>query len=224
MRCWWRSRGDEPGTRVEFELFDAIGEAFRSGRYFDVFIEYAKAAQEDILCRITAVNRGPEPAALHILPHLWFRNSWSWGYSIDRPELRSAGCPARPPCGVNHKHLGNRFWYADVAPAATRCFCSPRTRRTWSGFLAFPTRSRYVKDAFHEAVIGGQARPGQRRRIRHQGRGALPVGDSTGRDRWSSAPGSWTGHSRSLRWIAIRSSTSGGKRPTRFTTRCIGQA
>jgi hypothetical protein len=61
----------------EFELFDAIGDDFRAGRYFDVFVEYAKAGPEDVLCRITAHNRGDTPAPLHILPHLWFRNTWS---------------------------------------------------------------------------------------------------------------------------------------------------
>ncbi|MGB9605381.1 MAG: glucosidase, partial [Bryobacteraceae bacterium] len=55
----------------EFELIDALRETFAAGRYFDVFIEYAKAGEEDILCRITAVNRGPDPAPIHILPHLW---------------------------------------------------------------------------------------------------------------------------------------------------------
>ena len=65
---------------MEFELIDALGDAFAAGRYFDVTIEYAKAEEEDILCRITAVNRGPESAPLHILPQIWFRNEWSWGY------------------------------------------------------------------------------------------------------------------------------------------------
>ena len=81
----------------EFELFDAIADAFRAGRYFDVFIEYARADQEDILCRVTAINRGAKPAALHILPHLWFRNTWAWGYSDDRPELQAVSF-ASPPC------------------------------------------------------------------------------------------------------------------------------
>ncbi len=77
-----RTRRDQ-----EFELIDALGEAFASGRYFDVVVDYAKADQEDILCRITAHNRGPEPAELHILPHAWYRNTWSWGYGTERPAL-----------------------------------------------------------------------------------------------------------------------------------------
>ncbi|MBV8231742.1 MAG: glucosidase, partial [Planctomycetaceae bacterium] len=105
-----RSRSDR-----EFELFDAIGDAFRAGRFFDVFIEYAKVDQEDILCRVTAINRGPEPAPLHVLPHVWFRNSWSWGHSPDRPELRGE---RNASVRVRHKHLGERRWYADVRPHA----------------------------------------------------------------------------------------------------------
>ena len=64
---------------------------FADGRYFDVFIEYAKAGQEDILCKITAHNRGPEPAPLHILPQIWFRNTWSWGHSTARRNSRLPG-------------------------------------------------------------------------------------------------------------------------------------
>ena len=100
----------------EFELADAIGDALRAARYFDVFVEYAKADQEDILCRVTAINRGPEPAELHVLPHAWFRNTWSWGHDPRRPELRADG-PGR--VRVEHRHLGERWWYVDTEP------CSP---------------------------------------------------------------------------------------------------
>src|SRR3954469_25487299 len=72
-------------TDPEFELLDTG--VFEGDRYFDVFVEYAKAAPEDILIRITAVNRGPEPAPLDILPTIWFRNRWSWDGTTDRPSL-----------------------------------------------------------------------------------------------------------------------------------------
>src|SRR5689334_19014791 len=64
------------GNGPEFELLDTG--AFTDDRYFDVFVEYAKAAEEDICIRIEAFNRGPDPAPLHIIPHLWFRNTWAW--------------------------------------------------------------------------------------------------------------------------------------------------
>ena len=78
-----RNRGPErAGVRVDRRP----DQVFPENRYFDVFVEYAKADQQDILCRITAINRGPDPAPLHILPQLWFRNDWSWGYGRERPR------------------------------------------------------------------------------------------------------------------------------------------
>jgi len=80
-----RRRGkDQP----EFELLDTG--VFADNRYFDVFVEYAKADVEDILIRITALNRGPQAATLHLLPSLWFRNTWSWGKDPRRPSVRIA--------------------------------------------------------------------------------------------------------------------------------------
>src|SRR4029078_12125806 len=73
---------------MEYELLDTG--VFDEDRYFDVFVEYAKASPEDILIQITVCNRGPEPAALHVLPTLWFRNVWSWGGEPRRPLLRQA--------------------------------------------------------------------------------------------------------------------------------------
>jgi hypothetical protein len=70
----------------EFELLDTG--IFADNRYFDVFVEYAKAATADILIRVSIVNCGPEPASLHILPTLWFRNTWSWGRDKSKPLLR----------------------------------------------------------------------------------------------------------------------------------------
>ncbi|MEK7785197.1 MAG: glucosidase, partial [Chloroflexota bacterium] len=70
---------------LEFELVDTG--VFHENRYFDVFVEYAKAGPDDILIRLTAINRGPEAAPLHILPTLWFRNTWSWGRDSRRPAL-----------------------------------------------------------------------------------------------------------------------------------------
>src|SRR5262249_27520142 len=74
----------------EFELVEPG--AFDDGRYFDVLAEYAKAAPDDILIRLTIANRGPEAARLHLLPTLWFRNTWSWGSAYEeghwpRPRL-----------------------------------------------------------------------------------------------------------------------------------------
>ncbi len=74
-------------NELEYELLDTG--IFEGDRYFDVFVEYAKAGPEDILIKISVANRGPEPAALHLLPTLWFRNTWSWPGAGSKPELRA---------------------------------------------------------------------------------------------------------------------------------------
>ena len=70
----------------EFELWDT--DVLRENRFFDITIEYAKAAEDDILIRATVTNHGPEAAPIHLLPTLWFRNTWSWGWDDRRPNLR----------------------------------------------------------------------------------------------------------------------------------------
>ena len=82
--------GQRDQSQPEYELFDALQDTFLANRYFDVFIEYAKAGPEEILCRITAVNRGPDAAPIHILPHLWYRNTWSWEPAAFKPAIQWA--------------------------------------------------------------------------------------------------------------------------------------
>jgi hypothetical protein len=142
---------DEP----EFELLDALRDVFEEGRYFDVFVEYAKAGQEDILCRITAVNRGPDPAPIHVLPHLWYRNDWSWGHGHSRPELRVAGPGA---VVTEHRHLGQRWWYVDGEGESE----DPPllfTENETNAQLLFGSENatEYVKDGIHDAVVHGLA-------------------------------------------------------------------
>jgi hypothetical protein len=87
-----RRRGRED---PEYELIDALRDTFEGNRYFDVFIEYAKSREEDILCRFTVINHGPEPAPIHILPHLWYRDNWSWKF--DRHDARLHGTSNESP-------------------------------------------------------------------------------------------------------------------------------
>ena len=101
--------GRRSKTDPEFELIDALADAFAENRYFDVFIEYAKVGEEDILCRITAVNRAPDPAPIHILPHIWYRNTWSWGYDRPRPRLQATDSKT---VYTKDRHLGERWWWA----------------------------------------------------------------------------------------------------------------
>src|SRR5581483_11888212 len=96
----------------EYELLDTG--IFDQDRYFDVFVEYAKAAPEDLLIQISIFNRGPEPAALHVLPTLWFRNIWSWEENVARPVLRQVGAgDTAGAIAVSHSELGERFLYCE---------------------------------------------------------------------------------------------------------------
>jgi hypothetical protein len=88
----------------EYELLDTG--VFRSDRYFDVFVEYAKAAPDDVLIRITVCNRGPNPASLHVLPTLWFRNTWSWPDVGPKPEVRTVAGEERRAILARHAAPG----------------------------------------------------------------------------------------------------------------------
>ena len=137
----------------EFKLFDALEDVFREQRYFDVFVEYAKTAAEDILCRIHVVNRGPEAAPIHVLPHLWYRNTWAWNGGA-RPTIESAdGGAAR----TEHSILGERWWYVRAADGteATLLFVENDTNTERLFGVANPIP--YVKDGIHEAVVTGRA-------------------------------------------------------------------
>jgi hypothetical protein len=142
----------------EFELVDALADSFREHRFFDVTVEYAKAAGEDILCLISVVNRGPDAAPIHILPHVWMRNTWSWGYDRSRPELRAAG-PAT--VRVEDRHLGERWWHAESdcpggeGGAAGLLFTDNTTNRR--RLHGTDNVDRYVKDGIEDAVVRGRA-------------------------------------------------------------------
>ena len=135
----------------EYELLDTG--VFAEDRYFDVLIEYAKATPEEICIRITATNHGPDPAPLHLLPTLWFRNSWSWGYDPDKPTIKKA---AEGLIQTQHKRIGERYLLCggDFAPQELLF-----TENETNGKKLFDSTnaSPYVKDAFHARVIDGDA-------------------------------------------------------------------
>jgi hypothetical protein len=122
----------------EFELIDAG--VFEGDRYFDVLVEYAKAAPDDVLVRITATNRGPESAELHLLPTLWYRNTWSWDAGgPERPTLRAADTAGGfEVIEGDHASLGARWLYCEGRPSSS----SRRTTRTSSACTAGQTRAR----------------------------------------------------------------------------------
>ncbi len=140
-----RKRGrSEP----EYELLDTG--VFQESRYFDVFIEYAKSDWEDILIKITAYNRGPEAAVLHLLPTLWFRNTWSWGKDLRRPVARrAADLPGGVCAEVEHWQYGKRWLLAAGRPELL--FTENETN--YVKLFNYRERVPYVKDAFHEYLV-----------------------------------------------------------------------
>jgi hypothetical protein len=130
----------------EFELLDTG--VFNDNRYFDVFVEYAKADTEDILIKITVANRGPEPANLHLLPTVWFRNTWSWGGS-KRPELHQASPAPDPVIELNHGQPGNRWLYCEGSPELL--FTENETNI--SRLFGVENRGSYVKDGINDYIV-----------------------------------------------------------------------
>ncbi|MEX2147934.1 MAG: glucosidase [Candidatus Rokuibacteriota bacterium] len=135
----------------EYELLDTG--VFDGDRYFDVTVEYAKASTDDILMRLTAVNRGPDPATLHLLPSVWFRNTWSWEPGAPRPRLR-AGEDRRGYRIIECEHhsLGRRWLAAEGAPELLFTDNDTNTERLYGvrGSAAF------VKDGINDCVVAGR--------------------------------------------------------------------
>ncbi|WP_437203817.1 MGH1-like glycoside hydrolase domain-containing protein [Planctomicrobium sp. SH664] len=143
-------------NQPEFELIDTG--IFNDNRYFDVFVEYAKASPDDILIRLTVVNRGPETATLQLLPTLWFRNSWSWGCEHDgcdpKPHMQQRG-PGEVGC--EHVTLGKFRFFAGADPAGnTPDFLFTQNETNYQRIFQTANSSPQVKDSFHDYVIHGQ--------------------------------------------------------------------
>jgi hypothetical protein len=130
----------------EFELIDTG--AFDADRYFDVFVEYAQVEPGDVLIRITAHNRGRASAPLHLLPQLWFRNTWNWNSDAYRPELVLCDAGA---VQARHADLGVHYLYASGAPEFLFTENESNSERLWN----VPNATRFVKDAFHRRVVDG---------------------------------------------------------------------
>jgi hypothetical protein len=129
----------------EYELLDTG--VFEGDRYFDVFLEYAKSGPDDILVKITVANRGPDAARLHVLPTLWFRNTWSWGTGGPKPALRESGGTIR----ASHPQLGDYTLACEGAPELLFSENESNVSRLWGQANAAP----WVKDSFHRYVVSG---------------------------------------------------------------------
>jgi hypothetical protein len=132
---------------MEYELIDTG--IFDGDRYFDVFVEYAKASAEDILIKISVHNRGPESATLHLLPTLWFRNTWAWGRSVPKPVLSVVD---RQQIHAFDPELGDYTLYYEGSADPLFTENESNAARLWGQ----PNATPYVKDAFHEFVIAGR--------------------------------------------------------------------
>ncbi len=139
-----RRRGRED---PEFELVDTG--VFDDHRYWAITADYAKAGPYDMCVKITVANRGPEPATLHVLPTLWFRNTWAWGLPGrgDPPTLRGTG----PRLIGEHQRLGRLVLTGDGAPTPLVCDNDTNAERLWGR----PGRSAYPKDGINDHVVHG---------------------------------------------------------------------
>ncbi len=142
----------ENGARTredpEYELLDTG--VFAKNRYFDISVEYVKASPTDILMQVTAINRGPEAAPLHLLPTLWFRNTWSQASKTEKPRLRRLN-PAKEYQVLEavEKDLGNYYFYSEGE--GRQLFTENETNEKRLNGAKNP--SPYVKDAFHAHII-----------------------------------------------------------------------
>jgi hypothetical protein len=147
-----RRRGKE---QTEYELADTG--VFDEGMYFDVLFEYAKQSPNDILIRITAANRGPQAAALHLLPTVWARNTWRWGCEHE-------GCWIRPrfhrvdeaEVRIDHVSLGKFLFAVDPGSGGTPKFLFTENETNSERIFGAPNPAPYAKDGFHEYLINGR--------------------------------------------------------------------
>lgn len=130
----------------EFELLDTG--IFEGDRYFDVYVEYAKHTPEDILIQIQVINRGPEAHPLHLLPTLWFRNTWAWEPQSPKPYLQAI---SDHQVEAKHPTLGGRWWYCEAPQALLFTENETNHQRLFGVANASP----YTKDGFHDYLIQG---------------------------------------------------------------------
>jgi hypothetical protein len=138
----------------EFELIDTG--AFDGHRYFDVALTYAKASPDDICLRVDCTNRGPDPAPLHVLPTIWFRNTWAWGRDDRRPGLAAGNGPDEAGTGVvvvDHGASGRLWLQAEGGPELLFCDNETNRERLWGAASASP----YPKDGINDHVVFGAA-------------------------------------------------------------------
>jgi hypothetical protein len=134
---------------AEYEIMDT--RIFDDNDYFDIFIEYAQAAEDDILIRITVCNRGKKAAPIHVLPTIWFRNTWSWGNDNDKPRLTSSN---RGNVMVHHKKLGPFVLHTEQKAALLFCENETNNQRLYGS----PNTVEFTKDGINDFLVQGKAK------------------------------------------------------------------
>ncbi|MEL6776696.1 MAG: glucosidase [Cyanobacteria bacterium J06597_16] len=144
-------------NETEFELLDTG--VFNENRYFDVVVEYAKADPKDILIKVSITNQGPETKTIQVLPHLWFRNTWSWGDDVEKPLLKLMRKQADFSVieAANSKY-GTAWLYCDKLgqAAGENSLLFTENETNFQKLFNAQNHTPYVKDAFHNLVIHGQ--------------------------------------------------------------------
>src|SRR3954468_11814047 len=131
----------------EFELIDTG--IFNDNKYFDVFTEYVKASENDVLIKLTVFNRGNEDASLHVLPTLWFRNTWEWGYDDYKPQMMSTN---DGNISISHRDLGDYTFHLDVKTELL--FCDNETNLKI--LYGVDNRSPFTKDGINDFLVCGK--------------------------------------------------------------------
>jgi len=139
----------------EFEIADT--DAFAESRYFDVLVEYAKASPNDLLIRISVSNRGADTSRIHVLPTLWFRNTWSWGRAGEgywsMPRLSKSSCTS---VVATHESLGTFELRCDASEADAPSLLFTDNETNHERLFKTPNQTTYVKDAFNESIVHGR--------------------------------------------------------------------
>ncbi len=135
---------------LEYELLDTG--IFSDDRYFDVFVEYAKAAPSDILVQISVTNRGPDAASIHVLPTLWFRNTWTWWLDQPKPSLRQMPGQNTLTIETSHAELGDFLLHCDGNPRLLFTENDTNNER----LFGTPNATHYVKDGIDNYVVTGR--------------------------------------------------------------------
>ncbi len=171
----------------ELELAD-MG-LFDEGRYFDVIQEVAKRSAQDILWRITVSNRGPEAAPIHVLPHVWLRNTWTWMSDPDAPTKKPSIKLHDDKLVISHQSLGNFYFFIDpVVEDSTAKWLFTENETNYSALGGEPNPTPYRKDAFHRYVVDGEQDAVSPSKLWHEGGSSLFIPSSPGTIRNTSLP------------------------------------